>query len=138
MFAFSSSFGWKITIFIWYFPCFLKQACITISLELLSLRTAFAISYRSEGFPGSSVVKIHLPMQEMWVRSLGQEDPRKFSGKKYSCQTGDVGLIPGLRRSPWRRKWQPTPLLLPGKSHGQRKLAHYHPWGCKSWTQLND
>ena len=28
----------------------------------------------------------------------------------------------------WRRKWQPTPLFLPGKSHGQRNLASYRPW----------
>ena len=30
-----------------------------------------------------------------------------------------------------RRKWHPTPVLLPGKSHGQRRLAGYSPWGCK-------
>ena len=29
----------------------------------------------------------------------------------------------------WRRKWQPTPVFLPGKSHGQRNLAGYSPWG---------
>ena len=43
----------------------------------------------------------------------------------------DVGLIPELRRFPWRRKWQPTPVFLPGESHGQRKLAGYSPWVCK-------
>ena len=32
---------------------------------------------------------------------------------------------------PWRRKWQPTPIFLPGKSHGQRSLAGYSPWDCK-------
>ena len=31
----------------------------------------------------------------------------------------------------WRRKWQSTPVLLPGKSHGQRSLVGYSPWGCK-------
>ena len=31
----------------------------------------------------------------------------------------------------WRRKWQPTPVFLPGKSHGQRSLAAYSLWGCK-------
>ena len=31
----------------------------------------------------------------------------------------------------WRRKWQPTPVFLPGKFHGQRSLAGYSPWGCK-------
>ena len=42
---------------------------------------------------------------------------------------GDVGLIPESERFPWRRKWQPTPVFLPGKSPGQRSLAGYSPWG---------
>ena len=37
----------------------------------------------------------------------------------------------GLVRSPWRRKWQPTPVFSPGKSHGQRSLLGYTPWGRK-------
>ena len=31
----------------------------------------------------------------------------------------------------WRRRWHPTPVLLPGKSHGRRSLVDYSPWGCK-------
>ena len=42
----------------------------------------------------------------MWVGSLGQEDP-------------------------WIRKWQPAPVFLPGKSHGQRSQEGYSPWGLK-------
>ena len=42
-----------------------------------------------------------------------------------------MGSIPGPRRSPWRRKWQPTPVFLPGKSYQQRSLAGYSPWGRK-------
>ena len=38
----------------------------------------------------------------------------------------------------WRRKWQPTPGFLSEKSHEQKSLAGYGPWGCKSWTQLSD
>ena len=38
----------------------------------------------------------------------------------------DVGSIPG--KIPWRRAWQPTPVFLPGESHGQRSLAGYSPW----------
>ena len=33
-----------------------------------------------------------------------------------------------LGKIAWRRKWQPTPVFLPGKSHGQRSLAGYSPW----------
>ena len=38
---------------------------------------------------------------------------------------------PWIRKIPWRRKWQPTPVFLPGKTHGQRSLAGYSPWGHK-------
>jgi len=38
---------------------------------------------------------------------------------------------PWVRKTPWRRKWQPTPVFLPGESHGQRSLAGYSPWGHK-------
>ena len=52
------------------------------------------------------MVKRLSTMQETWVQALGWEDP-------------------------WRRKWQSTPVLLPGKSQGQRSLVGYSPWGCK-------
>ena len=35
------------------------------------------------------------------------------------------------REDPWRRAWQPTPVFLPGESHGQRSLVGYNPKGCK-------
>ena len=38
---------------------------------------------------------------------------------------------PRVGKIPWRRIRQPTPVFLPGKSHGQRKLMGYHPWGHK-------
>ena len=38
-----------------------------------------------------------------------------------ACNAGDVGLI----KIPWRRKWQPTPVFLPGASHGRRGLVGY-------------
>ena len=41
------------------------------------------------------------------------------------------GFHPWVRKTPWRRKWQPTSVSLPGKSHGQRRLAGYSPWGRK-------
>ena len=44
---------------------------------------------------------------------------------------GDVGSIPGLGRPPLSGKWQPTPIFLPGKFHGQRRLAGYGPGGCQ-------
>ena len=53
-------------------------------------------------------------------------------------EMGDVGLIPGLGRSSlWSRKWQPTPVFLPGESDGQRSTAGYSPRDHKE-TGLSD
>ena len=56
------------------------------------------------------------------------------SGKEPACQYKRQkrgGFDPWVRKIPWRRKWQPTPVFLLGKSHGQRSLAGYSPWGHK-------
>ena len=45
---------------------------------------------------------------------------------------------PWVWKTPWRRKWQPTPVFLPGEPHAQRSLAGSSPWGRKSQTQLSD
>ena len=59
--------------------------------------------------------------------------PQWLSGKESACNagaTGDAGLIPGSGRSPGDRNG-PTPGLLPGEVHGQRRLASYSTWGHK-------
>ena len=55
------------------------------------------------------MVKHPASMQETWERRVG----------------------PLGREMPWRKKWQPAPVFLPGKAHGQRSLASYSPWGLK-------
>ena len=57
--------------------------------------------------------------------------PWWFSGEESTCQCRRHGLDPWVGRISWRRKWLPTPVLLPGKSHGQRSLPGYSPWGHK-------
>ena len=57
--------------------------------------------------------------------------PGGSDGKESACNMGDLGLIPGSGRSPWRRPWQPTPVFLPGEFHGQRSLTSYRPWDHK-------
>ena len=56
--------------------------------------------------------------------------PWWLSSKESACQAGDAISI-SVRKIPWRRKRQPTPVFLPGKSHAQRRLAGYSPWGHK-------
>ena len=41
------------------------------------------------------------------------------------------GFNPWVRKIPWRRAMQATPVFLPGESHGQSSLVGYSPWGCK-------
>ena len=47
------------------------------------------------------------------------------------ANAGDIALIPWVGNILWSRKWQPTPVFLTGKSHGQRSLAGCSPWGHK-------
>ena len=52
----------------------------------------------------------------------------------YALSTSLLDIYPkelkvGSQRGTWRRQWQPTPVLLPGKSHGWRGLVGYSPWG---------
>ena len=53
------------------------------------------------------------------------------SAKESTCQCRRPGLHPWVGASPRSWKWQPTPVLLPGKSHGQRSLVGYSSWGHK-------
>ena len=57
--------------------------------------------------------------------------PGGSDGKESSYNVGDLASIPGSGRFLWRRKWQPTPVFLPGESHGQRSLVGYSPRGRK-------
>ena len=60
--------------------------------------------------------------------------PGGASGKEPICQWRRHkrhGFHPWVGKIPWRRKWQLTPVFLPGESHGQRSLAGYSPWGLK-------
>ena len=55
--------------------------------------------------------------------------PDDSDGKEFDCQCRRCGLDPWVRKIPWRRKQQPSPVFLPGKSHGHRSLAGYSSWG---------
>ena len=64
-------------------------------------------------------------------------NPRWFSGKESTCQCRRHGFDPWVRKIPWRRKWQPTPVFLPREFYEHRSLAGYIVRGfTKSWTWL--
>ena len=58
--------------------------------------------------------------------------------KKFHPQCRKLGFDPWVRKIPWKMEGQPTPVLLLRKSHGQRSLMGYNPWGHKSQTRLRD
>ena len=61
-------------------------------------------------------------------------------GRESACQCRRhkrCGFHPWVGKIPWRRKWQPTPVLLPGKSHGWRSLGSYSHRVSKSQTRLS-
>ena len=63
--------------------------------------------------------------------------PRWLSGKELAipfAKCGKHGFDPWVGNIPWRRKWQPTPVFLPGEFHGQGSLAGYSPWARKRVT----
>ena len=66
--------------------------------------------------------------------------PRPLSGQESTCQCRTCGFIPWIRKIPWRRKWLPNPVFLPGESHGQSN--QFSPWDRKGsdtteWLKSN-
>ena len=59
-------------------------------------------------------------------------------GKESACDVGELGLIPGLGRSPGGGHGNPRQCPCLENPHGQRSLAGYSPWGHKSRTRLSD
>ena len=53
--------------------------------------------------------------------------PGGSEGKESACNAGRPGFDPWVGKIPWRRKWQSTPVCLPGEFHGQRSLVGYSP-----------
>ena len=63
--------------------------------------------------------------------------PGGSDGNESAHSAGDPGSIPGVGRSPWRRKWQPAPVFFPGEFPGQRSLVGYSPW-CHKESDTTD
>ena len=57
--------------------------------------------------------------------------PWWLSSKEFAWQFRRCRFDPWIGKIPWRRKWQPTPVFLPGRSHGQRNLRGYSLWALK-------
>ena len=78
----------------------------------------------------------NLKREDIYIHMV--DFPHRSVGKSSACSAGDPGSMPESGRFPWRRKWPPTPVFLPGESHGQRSVTGYSPWDRKSWTRLSN
>ena len=83
----------------------------------------------------------HWPAWYFFPRFIGQVVLVVKKKKNSPAKTGEVRLVfdPWVRKIPWRRAWQPTPVCLPGEPHGQRGIWWATVHGvAKSWTQLSN
>ena len=75
------------------------------------------------------LIEMPIAARVLEVTMLGLS--RWLSGKESACQCRSHRFSPWVGKIPWRRKWQPTPVFLPGESQGERSLVGYSPWGLK-------
>ena len=79
------------------------------------------------GSPKKEKTWLWKELTQLWL-------PRVASGKEPTCQLRRCNRLefnPWVRKIPWRRPQQLTPISLRGEFHGQRSLAGYSPWSCK-------
>ena len=92
----------------------------------------------NEGFPqtkkkkkgSSGSLPTHIFGSPLWYLAL----PWWLRQLSICLQYRRPGFHPWVRKIPWRREWQPTPVFLLGESHGQRSLVGYSPWVAESDT----
>ena len=100
---------------------FTEEECKTFTEEISNLNHGDWELLKHRGFPSSILMEWKLP--------------RWHSGKEFTCQCRRFKRREFDRwvgKVPWSRKWQPAPVFLPGKSHGQRSLVGYSQWGPSS------
>ena len=86
---------------------------------------------RSHHHPDTQTRERHHQKRNLQSNILNMELLWWLRSKESTCQYRRHGFNLWVRKMPWRRKWQPTLVFLPRKSHGQRSLVGYSPWGCK-------
>ena len=100
------------------------------SLTLRNWPHSSSASFDNRKSPNKETIQPQLCWLPRW--SSGKESTHRCRRRKR------LRCDPWVRKIPWRKKWQPTPVFLPGESHGQRSLAGYSPWGRKSRTWIVD
>ena len=123
------------------FPCLRKLECSSSKerlqwdslIILLSGMGFFTKKHRPTWFPPFYSTPIQWCIVLLMVCSP-REGVSQVTQWESDCQCRRrkrLRFEPWVRNFPWRRKWQPAPVFLPGKFQGQRSLAGYSSWGCR-------
>ena len=105
------------------------QQCFFSVLWLNLLKPQFPLQWTSKFTV--SIKDSVAGVQQMGAATGSKGLPSWLSGKESTCQCRRRGFDPWVRKIPWDKKWQRTPLFLPWQSHGQKRLAGYSPWHHK-------
>ena len=98
----------------------------------LFLSHNFPSSLSTTGWRRNKEVEPEISAVYRLPTSMDQAPSWWLRGEESACQCRRHGFNPWVEKLPWRRKWLPTPVLLPEEFHGQRSLEGCSAWGCKS------
>ena len=103
-----------------------KRSCLLLTLDEGYLLTAAPTDLECGVTPLGQKVLFNNKMELPWWLSC----------KELACHCRNCTFDPWIGEIPWRGKWQPTPVFLPGTSQGQRSLVGYSPWGHKKLNTI--
>ena len=92
------------------------------------LKAHFFSAKLLEGLGGFYYTFVSMYMASLMTQSVGN----LLALKEICLEYKRLRFDPWVRKIPWGRKWEPTPIFLPGKPHGQRRLVCYSSWDRKS------
>ena len=124
---------WKITDLFYFNSLYLLSATVIHSLPAFFF--FFLLSGIIVSWYHSWIIALHYVTFFFWGR--GFSNGLVVKNPPAMQETKGHEFSPWVRKIPWRRKWQPNPGFLPGKSHEQRSLVGYSPWGCTTkWLNM--
>ena len=131
------------TIWVWILPMYLYYMKQNLKTLQKNLHWLLESEWNKSGTNFLPCEFFSESLYLQWCIIIGGFSGGSAYNKEPNCQyrrRKRCGLNPCVRKMPWRRKWQTTPIFLPGESHGQRILAGYSPWRCRvkhNWTNTH-
>ena len=101
-----------------------------VFLFLSEFSTVYCDPHKDFGIVNRAEIDVFLELYMVPLKT-NKQTGRWLSGKEFTCQCRRRGFDPWVGSVPWRRKWLPTAVFLPGISHGQRRLMGYSSWSHK-------